>query len=253
MNIVIPMAGRGSRFEKAGFTFPKPLIDVQNKPMIQVVVDNLGFDGTYIFLVQKDHYEQYALKYLLPLICQPNPCKIVQVEGITEGAACTVLLAKEHIDNDDELVLANSDQWVDWDSDHFLSFLRGKNADGGILTFHATHPKWSFARIDELSEKIVEVAEKRPISNIATVGIYYFKHGKDFVAGAERMIEKDIRTNGEFYVCPVFNELIEDGKKILPYWAPQMRGLGTPEDLDRFLKERNTHAFDSAQGKPGRP
>lgn len=239
MNIVIPMAGRGSRFQKAGYTFPKPLIEVMDgKPMIQVVVDNLGFDGKYVFLVQKEHCDKYALRYLLPLICQPNTCEVIQVDGITEGAACTVLLAKEFIDNDEELILANSDQWVDWDQEHFLAFMRNRKADGGILTFHATHPKWSFARIDELSERVIEVAEKKPISNAATVGIYYFRRGRDFVWAAEQMIKKDIRTNGEFYVCPVFGELIEDNKKILPYWVPQMRGLGTPEDLDRFIKER---------------
>lgn len=245
MNIVIPMAGRGSRFEKAGYTFPKPLIDVNNQPMIQVIVDNLNLEGRYIFLVQKEHYDRYSLKYLLPLICKDNPCEIIQVDGITEGAACTVLLAREFINNDEELVLANSDQWVDWDSEHFVSHLRKKDADGGVLTFHATHPKWSFAKVDELSSKVVEVAEKKPISNIATVGIYYFKEGRFFVEGADQMISKDIRTNGEFYVCPVFNELIGDGKDVYPYPIAEMKGLGTPEDLERFLKETG-NAADSA-------
>jgi len=238
MNIVIPMAGRGSRFEAAGFTFPKPLIDVSHKPMIQVVVENLNFDGRHIFVVLKEHVEKYALKYLLPLICGDNGCEIIEVSSVTEGAACTVLLTKSLIDNGDELILANSDQWVNWNSGHFLNYVRSKQADGAILTFYSTHPKWSFARIDEESSKIVEVAEKRPISNNATVGVYYYRRGADFVWAAEQMIKKNIRTNGEFYVCPAFNELIAAGKTILPYPVAEMYGLGTPEDLSRFLSDK---------------
>ena len=243
INVVIPMAGRGSRFQAAGYTFPKPLIEVNRKPMIQVVVDNLDVfeeDVRFVFLVQKEHNDKFALNYLLPMVCRGNPCEIIEVDGITEGAACTVLLAKEFINNDDELLLANSDQWVDWDSGHFLRYMRSKGADGGILTFHATHPKWSFAKVDEHSNRVVEVAEKKPISNIATVGVYWFARGSDFVSGAEQMISKDIRTNNEFYVCPVFNEVIGGGKSVLNYPIAEMLGMGTPEDLERFLKEKPT-------------
>lgn len=238
INVVIPMAGRGSRFEQAGYTFPKPLIEVNNKPMIQVVVENIGVKANYIFLVLREHYEKYALKYLMPLICGDNSCQIVFVDSITEGAACTVLLAKEHINNDDELFIANSDQWVNWNPDHFLQFMHNKNADGGIVSFLATHPKWSFAKIEETTGLITEVAEKKPISNIATVGIYYCKNGKDFVAGAEQMIAKNIRTNNEYYVCPVFNELIGNGKLIYNYPIAEMCGLGTPEDLNKYLARK---------------
>lgn len=239
INVVIPMAGRGSRFEKAGYSFPKPLIDINNKPMIQVIVDNLNItcpDGVrYIFLVLKDHYDQFALKYLLPLIVGSNKCEIVVVDSITEGAACTVLLARDLINNDDELILANSDQWVNWDSEHFLNFMREKDADGGMLTFLATHPKWSFAKVDESTNLVTEVAEKKPISNVATVGIYYFQKGSLFVNAADKMIDKGIRTNGEFYVCPVFNEIIQDEGRVFSYPVAEMKGLGTPEDLQRFL------------------
>lgn len=236
LNVVIPMAGRGSRFVDAGYTFPKPLIDVNNQPMIQTVVENLGLKGRHIYLALKEHCDTYSFKYLLPLITSPNPCEIIQVDKVTEGAACTILLAEELIDNDDELLLANSDQWVDWDSEHFLKYMRNKNADGGIVTFTATHPKWSFAKVQEVTNLVTEVAEKKPISNVATVGIYYFKHGRDFVRGAKKMIEKEIRTNGEFYVCPVYNELIEEGKRIYNYPIVEMKGLGTPEDLANYLR-----------------
>jgi HAD superfamily hydrolase (TIGR01509 family) len=232
LNILIPMAGAGSRFEQAGYTFPKPLIEIRGKPMIQAVVENLNIDANYIFVVQKKHREKYNLDSLLNLIT-PN-CKIVSVDGITEGAACTALLAKEFINNDDPLFFANSDQIVDWDSNEFMYKMQETNADGGIVTFTSTHPKWSFAKVDN-NGLVTEVTEKNPISNIATVGYYFWKNGKDFVKYAESMISNNIRFNNEFYVCPVFNEAIKDGKKIKTYTANEMWGIGTPEDLDLFL------------------
>jgi HAD superfamily hydrolase (TIGR01509 family) len=176
MNVLIPMAGAGSRFAQAGYTFPKPLIEVNGKPMIQVVVENLNIDAHYIFLVQKDHYEKYNLKQLLNLIA-PD-CDIVIVDGMTEGAACTTLLAEHLIDSDKPLLMANSDQYVEWDSNESLYEFSASNADGGILSFKATHPKWSFAKTGE-DGFVSEVAEKNPISDNATVGIYYWKHGSD--------------------------------------------------------------------------
>lgn len=233
LNVLIPMAGAGSRFEKAGYTFPKPLIEVRNKPMIQVVVENLNLDANFIYVVQKSHREKYNLDILLNLIT-PN-CKIVEVDGITEGAACTALLAKELINNEQPLFFANSDQFVVWDSNEFMYKMNETNADGGIVTFKATHPKWSFAKIGH-DGFITEVAEKKPISNDATVGFYYWKHGSDFVKYAEKMIQDEIRVNNEFYVCPVFNQAISDMKKIRPFEISEMWGIGTPEDLDYFLK-----------------
>jgi len=232
MNVLIPMAGAGTRFEKAGYTFPKPLVDVNGKPMIQTVVDNLNIEANYIFIVQKSHYEKYHLQTVLENIAPK--CTIVQVEGITEGAACTTLLAKEFINNDKPLIMANSDQYVDWDSNEFMYSMVGDNVDGGILTFKSTHPKWSYARLGD-NGFVTEVAEKKPISNIATVGIYYWSKGSDYVKYAEQMIDKNIRTNNEFYVCPVFNEAIEDGKNIKIFDVPKMWGLGTPEDLNNFI------------------
>jgi HAD superfamily hydrolase (TIGR01509 family) len=232
LNVLIPMAGAGSRFQAAGYTFPKPLIEVKGKPMIQVVVENLNIDANFIYVVQKEHREKYNLDTLLNLIT-PG-CKIVETDGMTEGAACTALLAKEHIDVDAPLFFANSDQFVEWDSNEFLYKMNETNADGGIVSFKATHPKWSFAKVDE-NGLVTEVAEKNPISDIATVGYYYWKHGSDFVKYAEQMIEKDIRVNNEFYVCPVFNEAIADCKKIKTFDIPKMWGIGTPEDLDVFL------------------
>ena len=233
LTVLIPMAGAGSRFQQAGYTFPKPLIDVKGKPMIQLVVENLNIKANYVYVVQKEHREKYNLDTLLNLIT-PD-CKIVEVDGITEGAACTALLAKEYINKDTPLFFANSDQFVEWDSNEFLYKMNETNADGGIVSFRATHPKWSFAKVDD-NGLVTEVAEKNPISDIATVGYYYWKKGSDFVKYAEDMIEKDIRVNNEFYVCPVFNQAIEDCKEIRTFDIPKMWGLGTPEDLKYYLE-----------------
>jgi len=235
MNILIPMAGAGSRFQTAGYTFPKPLIDVRNKPMIQVVVESMNIDAHFIYIVQKEHREKYNLDTLLNLIT-PD-CTIVEIEGITEGAACSTLLAKEHINTDSPLIITNSDQFIEWNSTEFMYQMNEKDFDGGIVSFPATHPKWSFAKTDD-NNIVLEVAEKNPISNKATAGIYYWKSGSDYVRYAEQMIEKDIRVNNEFYVCPVYNEAIQDGKQIYNFdiEANCMWGLGTPEDLNYYLE-----------------
>lgn len=233
LNVLIPMAGAGSRFEKSGYTFPKPLIDIDGKPMIQVVVNNLNFDCKHIFITQKSHRDKYNLDSMLNLVSEN--CSIVETDGITEGAACTTLLAKDHINNSNPLIIANSDQFVEWNTSEFMYKMQEQDADCGILTFESTHPKWSFVKLDNFG-CVIEVAEKKPISNIATVGIYYWKRGSDYVKYAEQMIRKNIRHNNEFYVCPVFNEAIKDNKKIKTFNVEKMWGLGTPEDLNIFLK-----------------
>lgn len=237
LNVLIPMAGSGSRFAQAGYTFPKPLIDVKGTPMIQLVVDNLNFDSPHTFIVQKSHREKYNLDSMLSLI-SPK-CNIIEVDGITEGAACTTLLAKDIINNDNPLIIANSDQYVEWITADFMYKMQEQDSDAGILTFKSTHPKWSFVKVDDYGT-VTEIAEKNPISDIATVGIYYWKRGSDYVKYAEQMIEKNIRVNNEFYVCPVFNEAIKDGKKIKIFNIEKMWGIGTPEDLKYFIENNDT-------------
>ena len=233
MKVLIPMAGAGSRFADHGYTNPKPLIDVRGVPMIQAVVDNLNIDAEHIFIVQKSHYEKYDLGVALDKV-SPG-CKIVQIDGVTEGAACTTLLAKKYIDNDHPLLIANSDQFVEWNSNEFMYSMIGDGIDGGILTFYSQHPKWSYVKLNEQGY-VVDLQEKNVISDKATVGIYFWRKGSDYVKYAEQMIEKDIRVNNEFYVCPVFNQAIEDGKEIRTFDIPKMWGLGTPEDLKYYLE-----------------
>jgi NDP-sugar pyrophosphorylase family protein len=234
MKIVIPMAGEGSRFAKEGYTFPKPLIDVDGKPMIQRVVENLDFDAEYIFLVRKEHLEKYSgLKFTLDLITNGR-FKIVEVDGLTEGAACTALLANDHINNDDDLLIANSDQIIEYCPENFQYIKNFSTVDAIVFCFHAVHPKWSFVKTNSRGV-ITEVAEKNPISDIATCGIYWYRKGSDFVKAAEQMINKNIRVNNEFYIAPVYNELISDGKTLIPFFVDKMHGIGNPEDLNAYV------------------
>jgi HAD superfamily hydrolase (TIGR01509 family) len=232
LDVIVPMAGAGSRFQHAGYGLPKPLIDVCGKPMIKVVTDSIGLNALHTFLVREEHMKRYDVDVVLKLI-KPG-CKIISVPVLTDGAACTVLIARSTICFSRQLLIVNSDQDVKWNWVAFACHMKRMNADAGIVTFKATDPKWSFARVND-EGYVTEVAEKKQISDNATVGIYWWRRGTDFVRYAEQMMSKNIRVNGEFYVCPVFNEAIADGKKVVTFDAEQMEGLGTPEDLLAYV------------------
>jgi dTDP-glucose pyrophosphorylase len=235
INIVIPMAGRGSRFAQAGYEMPKPLIDIWGHPMIEYVTKNItpNCEHRFIYICQEEHIKKYGLDMALRKM-SPG-CEIVMIDHITEGAACTVLLAEKFIDSDDALMIANSDQYVDTNIDEYIASIG--ECDGLIMTMPADDPKWSFIQYDE-NKLVTIVKEKEVISNEATVGIYNYKHGKDFVKYAHQMIDKNIRVNNEFYVAPVYNEMIETGMKIGFYnIGTRMFGIGIPEDLNYFMQQ----------------
>ncbi|MCE9608434.1 MAG: glycosyltransferase family 2 protein [Planctomycetia bacterium] len=237
LEIVMPMAGRGKRFADAGFVDPKPLIPIHGRPMTEVVIDNLrpSKPHRFIFLILREHAEQFGFDEHL-LRWAPG-CEIRYVEQVTEGAACTVLLARDLIDSDRPLMIANCDQWVDIEIDDYLAALDVSASDGLIMTMWADDPKWSFVRFGETG-KVVEVVEKQVVSNEATVGIYNFRRGRDFVRAADAMIAKNFRVNNEFYVAPAYNELIAEGQNIVVYNVGReydgMYGLGIPKDLEWF-------------------
>lgn len=231
------MSGAGTSFIQAGYTFPKPLIDINGKPMIQLVIENLTpkVIHKFILISKKEHYDKYSLHQIFNNATGGNFISIPLVTP-AQGAACTVLNAVDYINNDEELIIANADQVIDVAINELVHFARQSKADGVIMTFNSHHPRWSYARVDK-NGKVLEVAEKKVISDQATVGIYYFKKGSSFVKAAFSMIEKNIRFNNDFYVCPTFNEMILDGKNTINWEIKQsqMHGLGTPEDLNRYL------------------
>ena len=239
LNIVVPMAGAGSRFVNAGYTDPKPLIPVLGVPMIQLVIDNLRprTEHRFIFICQKPHLDSFGLEPKLKAWAGPNTL-VTTVPGVTEGAACTVLTVKDYIDNDSQLMIANCDQYVDIDINDYLADIERRDLDGLIMTLASTDPKWSYAAINEASN-VTQVVEKKVISPHATVGIYNYRRGSDFVAAATTMISQNLRVNGEFYVAPAYDMMIQAGKKIGIYGIGAendgMYGIGTPQDFETFL------------------
>lgn len=240
LQIVIPMAGRGSRFTKAGHITPKPLIPVGGRPMIEWVIENIrpNREHRFIFLCLAEHLETYPMVPAELLRLCPG-CEIVPVVTVTEGAACTVLLAREFIDSADPLMIANSDQLVELDVNKYLAAADAAEVDGLIMTFWSDHPKWSYCRLRP-DATVCEVVEKQVVSNEATVGIYNFRHGRDYVRAADAMIAANLRVNNEFYVAPTYNQLINEGAKIITMKTGReydgMHGVGTPEDLELFRK-----------------
>lgn len=239
LNIVIPMAGAGSRFAVAGYELPKPLIRIHDHPMIQLVINNVRprLEHRFTFVVQESHLRDFGLLSLLRGLA-PN-CNIVGINGVTDGAACTVLMAKKYIDNSNPLMIVNSDQYVDAKIDDYLSIMLSCDFDGLIMTMDSSHPKWSYVKLGP-GGLVENVVEKEVISRDATVGVYNFKYGRDFVTAAEAMIAANHRSNGEFYVAPVYNYLVREGKRIgcwsIGEESKGMHGLGTPEDLQRFQR-----------------
>lgn len=229
LNILIPMAGRGSRFKTSGYTVPKPLIPIEDKPMIQHAVDTLGVKGNYIFICQKEHDLADQLKELY------KGCDVIEIDYTTEGAACTALLAKQYINNDSPLIITNCDQIMWWDDKSFSTFVENYPYDGFVVTYTSDTPKNSYIKLDREGFG-TELAEKQVISSISLNGIHYWKYGRDFVNSAEDVINRDIRFNNEFYIAPTYNSLIEKGRKIGVYHIPneQHNAVGTPEDLIKY-------------------
>ncbi len=237
LNILMPLAGAGQRFKEAGYEILKPLIPLDNVPMWEAVRDNVmprTYDARFILLGQQDFVRQAQTRTYDSVVC---------VSKLTQGAACTVLRAEHLLDSYDPLLIVNGDQIIEGlDIDAFLDFARFY--DGCIMTFKVPYgepPKWSYAAVGPTGN-VLEVAEKDPISINATCGLYWFRHGREFLRAAHAMITKDVRTNGEFYLCPVYNEMISGGAKIGAWdvceHGARMWGIGTPEDLEKFLARR---------------
>ena len=238
INIVIPMAGQGSRFSQAGYKKPKPFIDVDGKPMIVRVLENLDYpDARYILIARKEHMEKE--KELVEQIEKEFNAIVIPIDKLTEGTACTVLYARKYINNNEPLLIANSDQIVDMDIADFIDDCSDNKLDGSILTFvdEFKDPKWSFAKIDK-NNLVTKVKEKVVISEYATVGIYLFSKGEYFVNSTIDMIIENERVNGEFYTCPTYNYAIIEGFQIgiFNIEFKQMHGIGTPDDLKTYLE-----------------
>jgi dTDP-glucose pyrophosphorylase len=209
MNVLVLMAGKDDAFREAGYQYPKNLIEIDGLPLIERVLGGLSSllaEGARLVVCvrgeeNRRHHTATVVRLLVPA------AEVVEIQGPTAGAACTALLAVDHIDNDEPLLIVNGDQILNADVGAIIRGFRDRRLDGGIIVFEAVHPRWSYVRLGA-GGYVVEAAEKRPISNLATAGAYYFARGRDFVRSATESIKKDAHVNGVFYVCPTYNEMI---------------------------------------------
>ena len=235
INILIPMAGKSLYFSEGEFPYPKPLIEIGQKTVIEHVIQNLSSVSTdvqFIFVLSNADCRKFHLDSTLNIITDYK-CKIVRLDHETKGAACSALMAINHIANNDPLVIANSDQLFD---DSLKDLIEGlRDADAGVVTFESVHPRWSYVRLND-EDLVMETTEKRPISRHAIAGLYYFHHGCDFVEAAMRMIQKDSSVNGNFYIAPTLNEMILRGKKIktLKVDARRYHTFYTPQKIKEY-------------------
>ena len=244
MNVVIPMAGDSTIFKESGFKYNKNFTEINRKPLFQRICESVIrlHAEKFIFIVNQEDARKYHIDRSLKLL-SPK-CHVVVAEGKTAGAACTVLLTSEFIDNNDELIINNGDMILETNTQTILNKFRAQDWDGGIITFESVHPRWSFVRLDE-EGYVIEAAEKNPISNHATAGFYYFKHGADFINGAKEMIRKDSNVDGKYYVCPAYNEMVLR-QKIIGYYEIDDRyyyPLTTPKEIAEY--ESHIRAVES--------
>lgn len=228
MNILIPMAGLGARFQGTTNT-PKPLIPINGVPMIQLATQTLGISGRHIFITQRAHNLKGLLSSTVPY------CEVIEIDEVTEGPACTALLAENLINDSTPLIIANCDQIMHWDTTLFSSFVSSFPYDGFMVTYTTRTPKNSYVTLDT-SGFVTRVAEKQVISDISTNGIHFWSHGSDFIKSANAMIKSNERYNNEFYIAPTYNSLIKEGKKISIYHIPTQQhfAVGVPDDLEAY-------------------
>ena len=233
MNVVIPMAGRGSRMLNK-FGLPKPLIDINGKTMIRRAIESLNIKGNHFFIVRKDDQVNILIQELKDIDPQST---IVEIDYLTEGPAASAMIFKEFINNEEELIIANCDQIMEWDSDIFL--INARIYDAALVTYYSNTPKNSYASVNKRGI-VTKVVEKKVISNISLNGIHYWKKGKYFVKSCQQMIKENQRVNNEFYIAPTFNYLIQNNKKVGIYHIPNEfhNAVGVNEDLDIYLKKK---------------
>ncbi|ALM08450.1 hypothetical protein SB49_11975 [Sediminicola sp. YIK13] len=218
IDILIPLAGKSLFFDDKSYPFPKPLIDVDSTPMIQLVIERLlklTHINKFIFIVNNEDCKKYHIDNVLRLLTEDN-CEIVKLDNETKGAACSALMAIDYLDKDRQLIICNGDQVIEENYNDIIDFFQNNIFDCGVATFESVHPRWSYVRLDE-NDNIIETAEKRPISKSAIAGFYYFKDGYLFIESAMRMIEKDANVNGLYYIAPCLNELVLQNKKLGAY------------------------------------
>ena len=238
LKIIIPLAGTSELFEKAGFFYPKPLIEINGTPMIQLVIERINaikIPHQLIFILREEDVLKFHLDNTLKLL-SPN-CDIIKLKNDTKGALCSILMAVDKIDPNDSLLILNGDQIIDSDFGQIINYFNENQTQVGIVTFKSIHPRWSFAKIE--NNQVVQTAEKNPISDNAIAGYYYFKNADDFFNCAFECILKDVQLDGKFYISPVINEYILKNKKVLNYSIEtnKYHSFYSPQMINEYVKQ----------------
>jgi dTDP-glucose pyrophosphorylase len=248
MKTLLLLAGSSKEFEEQNYHYPKYLIEVDGKPLVQHVMESLSTlpESKYLFIIRKVEADRFHFDNILKLLV-PD-AEVIIVEGLTKGAACTALYAIEYIDNNESLLIVNGDQIVQANLSEAIRSFQTKDLDGGIITFDSVHPRWSYVRLND-EGFVVETAEKRPISRNATAGLYYFKYGKEFVESAMNMISKDAQVSGFYYVCPAYNEMILKQLKIRTFEIKrdQYFSFATPQGVEQYSQYLNSRKVRIAE------
>ncbi len=237
LRIIVPLAADHFIDESGQFNYPLPLIEINGKSVIEYVLNDLNEisgDKQLIFILKDLDCDKYNLDNSLKLLVE-NPV-IVPLKAKTKGAVCSILMAVDYINHDDELLVVNADQIIECDYNEILTKFRKQNADGGIISFNSVHPRWSYAKV--IDGDVYQTAEKNPISNEAIAGFYYFSKASDFIEGAFDVIRYDENYEGRYYTSSVFNQMILKGKKIKSYSiAPnKMHSFYSVQKLKEFEK-----------------
>lgn len=238
MNIIVLMAGPSKNFEDQGYVYPKYLLEMNGEPIIQRVVEGLKpLKANISFVIRKEDDDKAYLASTLQILA-PNST-VYKVGEETQGAVCSTLFAIDSINNDDELIVLNGDQLVKKGLSESVAEFRKKDYAGGVIVFRSVHPRWSYVALDE-NGLVNETSEKRPISDLATAGCYYFRHGKDFVEAAFNTIRKDVNYGGKYYICSTFNELILNQQKVGVYEINKKDyiSFATPQMYENYLNHK---------------
>lgn len=237
LDILIPMAGFSAFYPESARAFPKAFTEVLGRPMIQKVIENLSTINKkkrFIFIINDADVKKYRLDNVLKMLTN-NQCEIILQIGATRGAVCSLLLAIQHINHDNPILISNADQIIDHDFNALLEKFGAADVDGGVVTFDSVHPQWSYARVDEF-DRVMETAEKKPISHNAIAGLYYFAKGKDFIESAKNSILKDRSHNNMYYTSTVLNEMVLNNKNIIqcPILTTEYHSFYAPEKIQEF-------------------
>lgn len=238
LKIIVPLGGSSELFSSAGYFYPKPLIEVKGRPMIELVLENpiaIHHEKHFIFIVKEEECNKFHLDNTLKILCPGST--IIKLKNDTKGGLCSVLMAIDEVQEEDSLLILNGDQVIDKKISEIISFWKSENADAGLVTFRSVHPRWSYARV--VNGCVLQTAEKNPISSNAIAGVYYFKRSKDFFKSAYNTIKNDVQLEGRYYISPVINDFVLNNLSIIPYQieTKEYHLFYSPQVLQEF--ERN--------------